>query len=50
MTAETTTNFDIFLISESKMDSAFLNIQFIINGYKLFRCNRLGGWINALFK
>ena len=50
MTAETITNFDIFLISESKMDSAFLNMQFVINGYKLFRCNRFGGWINALFK
>ena len=50
MTAETITNFDIFLISESKMDSAFLNMQFIINGYKLFRCNSFGGWINALFK
>ena len=45
MIAETITNFDIFLISESKIDSTFPNIQFKINGYKLFRRdrNRFGG-------
>ena len=43
--AETITNFDIFLISESKIDSTFPNMQFKINLYKLFRrdCNRFGG-------
>ena len=43
--AETITNFDIFLISESKIDSTFPNMQFKINGYKLFRRdrNRFGG-------
>ena len=48
MTAETITNFDIFLILESKVDSAFLNMQFKINGYKLFRrdLNRFGGFLN----
>ena len=40
MIAETITNFDIFLISESKIDSIFPNMQFKINGYKLFRCDR----------
>ena len=45
MIAETITNFDIFLISESKIDSTFPNMQFKINGYKLFRRdrNRFGG-------
>ena len=45
MIAETLTNLDIFLISESKIDSSFPNMQFKINGYKLFRrdCNRFGG-------
>ena len=37
---ETITNFDIFLISESKIDSTFPNMQFKINGYKLFRLDR----------
>ena len=37
MIAETSTNFDIFLISESKTDSIFPNMQFKINGNKLFR-------------
>ena len=39
------TDFDIFLISESKIDSAFPHMQFKINGYKLFRRdrNRFGG-------
>ena len=52
MIAETITNFDIFLILESKIDSTFSNMQFKINGYKLFRrdCNRFGGGINALSK
>ena len=45
MITETITNFDIFLISESKIDSTFPNMQFKINGYKLFRRdrNRFGG-------
>ena len=45
MIAETITNFEIFLISESKIDSTFPNMQFKINGHKLFRRdrNRFGG-------
>ena len=45
MIAETITNFDTFLNSELKIDSTFPNMQFKINGYKLFRCdrNRFGG-------
>ena len=31
MIAETITNFDVFLISESKIDSTFPNMQFKIN-------------------
>ena len=61
MIAETSTNFDIFLISESKTDSIFPNMQFKINGNKLFRrdSNRFvgggggeggGEGVNALFK
>ena len=42
MIAETITNFDIFLISVSKIDSTFPNMQFKINGYKLFKGG--GGW------
>ena len=37
MVAETITDFDIFLISESEIDPTFLNIQFKINQYNLFR-------------
>ena len=52
MIAKTITNFDIFLISESKTYSSFPNMQFKINGYKPFRRDRKrwrrGG--NALFK
>ena len=37
MIAETITNFDVFLISESKIDSTFPNMQFKINkNYKMF--------------
>ena len=45
MIAETITNFDIFLISESPIDSTYPNVQFKINRYKLFRRdrNRFGG-------
>ena len=45
MIAETITNFNTFLIAESKIDSTFPNMQFKINGYKLFRRdrNRFGG-------
>ena len=52
MIAETISKFDVFLISESKIDSTFTNFQFKINGYKLFRRdrNRFGGGINALSK
>ena len=36
MIAETITNFDVFLISESKIDSTFPNMQFKINkNYKM---------------
>ena len=40
MIAETITNFHIFLISESKIDSTFPNMHFQINGYKKFRRDR----------
>ena len=42
---EVIANFGIFLISESKIDLAFPNMQFKMNRYKLFRrdCNRFGG-------
>ena len=40
MIVETITNFDIILISKSKIDSTFPNKQFKINGYKLFRLDR----------
>ena len=45
MVAETITSFHIVLISESKIDSTFPNMQFKINGYKLLRRdgNRFGG-------
>ena len=33
---------DIFLISESKIDSSFTNKQFAIGGYKMFRLDRNG--------
>ena len=35
MIAETIRNFDIFSISETKIDSTFPNMQFKISGYKL---------------
>ena len=37
--------FDVFLVSESKLDDTFPSNQFRINGYKCFRleCNRFGG-------
>ena len=40
MVVETITNVDIFLISETKIDLAFANMQFKINRYKLFRRDR----------
>ena len=45
MIVKTITKFDIFLISESKIDSTFPNSQFKRNGYKLCRRdrNRFGG-------
>ena len=45
MVAETITNFDIFLMSKSKIDSTFPNMQIKINEYKLRRhnCNRFCG-------
>ena len=37
--------FDVFLVSESKLDHTFPSNQFRINGYKIFRFdrNRFGG-------
>ena len=32
--------FDMFLVSESKLDHTFPNNQFRINGYKIFRLDR----------
>ena len=45
MFAEFIESFNIFLISESKLDDTFPNYQFNINGFKIFRCdrNRYGG-------
>ena len=39
--------FDVFLVSESKLDHTFPSKQFRINGYKIFRLdrNRFGGGI-----
>ena len=34
--------FDIFLVSESKLDDSFPNSQFSLNGYKMFRPDRNG--------
>ena len=48
MFAEFIENFNIFLISESKLDDTFPNKQFHINGFKIFRCDRnryVGGLI-----
>ena len=41
----TVKTFDIFLISESKLDNSFPTYQFTIGGCKVFRrdCNRCGG-------
>ena len=45
--------FEVFLVSESKLDHTFPSEQFRINGYKIFRiyCNRFGSglilYINA---
>ena len=45
MIAEIVKDFDIFLISESKLHSTFPNAQFEITGFKIFRYdqNRFGG-------
>ena len=40
MMADIISNFSIFLISESKLDSSFPNSQFKINGYNIFRRDR----------
>ena len=40
MIAEIIKDFDIFLISESKLDSTFPNVQFKITGFKNFRYDR----------
>ena len=39
--------FDVFLVSESKLDHTFPSKQFRINGYKIFRLDRnhFGGGI-----
>ena len=34
--------FDIFLVSETKLDDSFANNQFSLNGCKMFRCDRNG--------
>ena len=34
--------FDIFLVSETKLDDSFPNSQFSLNGYKMFRPDRNG--------
>ena len=34
--------FDIFLVSETKLDDSFSNNQFSLNGYKMFRRDRNG--------
>ena len=33
-------NFNLLLISESKLDDSFPDKQFHINGFKIFRCDR----------
>ena len=33
-------NFNIFLISESKLDDTFPDKQFHINAFKIFKCER----------
>ena len=45
MIAEIIEDFDIFLISESRLDSTFPNALFKITSFKIFRCDqsRLGG-------
>ena len=40
MFAEFIENFNIFLISESKLDDTYPDKQFHINGFKIFRCDR----------
>ena len=42
--------FDIFLISESKLDNTFPMNQFAIGGYKVFRRdrNRFGRWLDII--
>ena len=44
-------NFNIFLISESKLNDTFPDKQFQINGFKIFRCdsNRYGGGLILYF-
>ena len=32
--------FDVFLISDTKIDNSFPNSQFLIYGYRMFRCYR----------
>ena len=45
MLVEFIEDFNIFLIPESKLGNTFPNMQFHINGFKIFRCdrNRCGG-------
>ena len=40
MLAELVENFNIFLISETKLNDAFRTKQFHINGFKIYRCER----------
>ena len=39
-----TKDFDIFLISASKLDSTFPNAQFNITGFKIFRYDQNRWW------
>ena len=42
-------NFDIFMITESKLDSSFPNSQFHIPGYRLFRKARSKTGVDLMF-
>ena len=44
MIAEIIKDFDIFLISESKLDSTFPNAQVKITGFKIFRYDQNRCW------
>ena len=50
MIAKIIKDFDIFLISESKLDSTFANAQFKVAGFKIFRYdqNRFGERVTSI--